>query len=242
MTGTAQTDIVARLRERIRRIEGIGEAGGRGTLRLGLEAVERALPDGGLPLAGVHEIRGGEDGAATGFCAALLARLQAGDGRPVLWLERRRELYMPGLARFGLTPGSVLTVSDIVRDADMLWAVEEALQCGALAAVVGEIRAADFTASRRLQLAAEAGGVTCLLLSGLRHGGAATALSRWQVTGLPSFGDGTGVGSPCWRVELARCRNGRPAAWTLIWSPRGWAAVETASEESGLPDDLRAAI
>ncbi|MEN3976960.1 hypothetical protein [Emcibacter sp. SYSU 3D8] len=221
--------MTAMLRDRIRRIEGIGQAAGHPVLPLGMKPVDGALPEGGLPLAGVHEVRG--DGAATGFCAALLARLHDTDGRPVLWLERGNDLYMPGLVRFGLQAGSVLTVSGISRDADMLWAIEEALHCGALSAVVGEIRAADFTASRRLQLAAETGGVTCLLLGEAGRGGAATALSRWQVTAMPSLPDGSGVGWPCWRVELARCRNGRPATWTVVWSPKGWTAISAAETE-----------
>lgn len=230
---------VAVLRDRIRRIEGVGQAAGHPVLPLGMTPVDRALPEGGLPLAGVHEVRG--DGAATGFCAALLARLQGVDGRPVLWLERGSDLYMPGLNRFGLKPGTVLTVSGISRDADMLWAIEEALNCGALSAVVGEIRAADFTASRRLQLAAEMGGVTCLLLGEAARGGAATALSRWQVTSMPSLPDGAGVGWPCWRVELVRCRSGRPAAWTVVWSPKGWTAITEAGGMERLPDDIRIA-
>ena len=239
MPGNMNNSAVAVLRDRIRRIEGIGQAAGHPVLPLGMKPVDRALPEGGLPLAGVHEVRG--DGAATGFCAALLARLQDMDGRPVLWLERGNDLYMPGLTRFGLKPGAVLTVSGISRDADMLWAIEEALNCGALSAVVGEIRAADFTASRRLQLAAAMGGVTCLLLGETARGGAATALSRWQVTSMPSLPDGAGVGWPCWRVELARCRGGRPAAWTVVWSPKGWTAITEAGEMESLPDDIRIA-
>ncbi len=240
MAGIRHDQILAGLRERIRRIEGVGEAAGHGILALGMEAVDRLLPEGGLALAGVHEVRGSGDGAATGFCAALLARLSRVDGRPILWLERGEDLYMPGLARFGLKPGAVLTVSGISRDADMLWALEEALHCGALSAVVGEIRAADFTASRRLQLAAEAGGVTALLLSEGQGGGAATALSRWQVTSAPSLGDGMpGVGWPCWQVELVRCRNGRPAAWTVLWGQDGWAAVEGMTDGAELNPGIR---
>ncbi|MGE0668309.1 MAG: ImuA family protein [Sphingomonadales bacterium] len=239
---TGNSSVVAVLRDRIRRIEGVGQAAGHPVLPLGMDPVDRVLPEGGLPLAGVHEIRG--DGAATGFCAALLARMKAGDDRPALWLERGNDLYMPGLTRFGLKAGSVLTVSNISRDADMLWAIEEALGCGALSAVVGEIRAADFTASRRLQLAAEAGGVTCLLLgeSGrgrMGTGGAATALSRWQVTSMPSLPDRSGVGWPCWRVALSRCRNGRPAAWTVAWGPKGWAAIPETPAQETLPFDFR---
>ena len=238
---TGNSSVVAVLRDRIRRIEGVGQAAGHPVLPLGMEPVDRVLPEGGLPLAGVHEVRG--DGAATGFCAALLAKLYAAAGRPVLWLERGNDLYMPGLTRFGLKAGSVLTVSGISRDADMLWAIEEALGCGALSAVVGEIRAADFTASRRLQLAAESGGVTCLLLGEAargKAGGAATALSRWQISSMPSLPDGAGVGWPCWRVALSRCRNGRPAAWTVVWSPKGWTAITEAAVRETLPLDFRA--
>lgn len=236
---TGNENLVAALRDRIRRIEGIGQAAGHPVMPLGMAPVDGVLPEGGLPLAGVHEVRG--DGAATGFCAGLLARMHAMDGRPVLWLERGDDLYMPGLARFGLKPGAVLTVSNIRRDADMLWAIEEALGCGALSAVVGEIRAADFTASRRLQLAAEAGGVTCLLLGEEKRGGAATALSRWQVTSMPSLPDGAGVGWPCWRLELSRCRNGRTAAWTVVWSPKGWTAIREAVVQDTFRIDLKIA-
>jgi protein ImuA len=237
MTENANSSTLAFLRERIRRIEGVGEAAGHPVLPLGMAAVDRVLPEGGLPLAGVHEVLGRGDGAATGFCAALLGRLWALDSRPALWLERGEELYMPGLVRFGLPPGSLLRVTGIVRDADMLWAVEEALRCGALSAVVGEPRAADFAASRRLQLAAEAGGVTCLLLGEAGRGGAATALSRWRVTAMPSVSDGTGVGQPCWRVELLRCRGGRPAAWTAVWGAQGWTAI--AEADPPLQKELR---
>lgn len=38
--------------------------------------------------------------------------------------------------------------------------MEEALKCGGLAAVVGEVQDISFTASRRLQLAVEQSGVT----------------------------------------------------------------------------------
>src|SRR5688500_6112948 len=113
MPRNMNSSVVAVLRDRIRRIEGVGEAAGHPVLPLGMKPVDRALPEGGLPLAGVHEVRG--DGAATGFCAALLAQLHAMDGRPVLWLERGNDLYMPGLNRFGLKAGAVLTVSGISR-------------------------------------------------------------------------------------------------------------------------------
>ncbi|MCH7694501.1 MAG: hypothetical protein IID50_13750, partial [Proteobacteria bacterium] len=72
------------LRARIRRLE--RHAPERddppGALALGAPEIDGALPWGGLPRASLHEIIGG-DGAASGFCAALLARF-AGDRGSVL--------------------------------------------------------------------------------------------------------------------------------------------------------------
>mgnify|MGYP001545034377 CR=1 FL=1 len=35
------------------------------------------------------------------------------------------------------------------------------------------------------------------------------AMTRWRVASLPGEGD------TCWRVELARCRGGKPNAWIM---------------------------
>ncbi|MFN3231479.1 MAG: ImuA family protein [Alphaproteobacteria bacterium] len=230
---------LAGLRDQIRQIEGVGEAAGHPVLPLGIPAIDEALPEGGLPLGGVHEVRGpgavSGSGAATGFCAALLARLAAQDGRPVLWLSRGEDLYLPGLMRFGLRPGPLLTVSRIAKQADMLWAMEEALRCTALCAVVAEIRDADFTASRRVQLAAETAGVTGFLLSEGTGAGASTALTRWQVRAAPSLPTGLpGVGMPVWQVDLLRCRAGRPGSWSVIWDEGGWSALEPMPRQAAL--------
>ncbi|MBF0372754.1 MAG: hypothetical protein HQL39_04970, partial [Alphaproteobacteria bacterium] len=48
--------------------------------------IDAVLPWGGLPLGCLHEVAG-EDGAAAGFCAVLLARL-ARRG-PVVWCSAR---------------------------------------------------------------------------------------------------------------------------------------------------------
>ena len=55
------------------------------------------------------------------------------------------------------------------RDArDALWAMEEGVRCAGLSAVIGELwgdpRALDFTATRRLAVAAERYGVACWLV------------------------------------------------------------------------------
>lgn len=215
--------LLAGLRDRIRRIEGIGGVGGR-VLSLGVPELDGALPDGGLPLGCLHEVAGHElageaPGAATAFAAALLARLTGREGAagPAVWIVRGRDLHAPGLAAYGLLPDRLIAVR-AARDADALWAMEEALRCRRLSAVLGEVGTLDLTASRRLQLAAEAGGVTGVLLrTGRAASGASAAVTRWRIVAAPSVPDEPGVGAARWRAELLRCRGGRPGSWLLEW-------------------------
>jgi protein ImuA len=92
----------------------------------------------------------------------------------------------------------------------LLGALEESLRCRGLAAVVGESEAVDLTQSRRLQLAAEAGGVTGILLRRSPAREASVAVTRWQVWSATTLGD-----RPRWRLSLIRCRGGRTGDWVL---------------------------
>ena len=208
-------------------------SGGPAAVRLGLAGLDRALPWGGLPRGALHEVAarnigGCEVPAATGFCAFLLSRLVAPEsgaaGGPVLWCQRESlihedgALYGPGLAAFAGLAERLVVVRGR-RDSDVLWAMEEGLRCPALAAVVGEVEHLDLTASRRLQLAAEASGVTALVLRP-RHDGLtpSAALTRWRVAAAPGRGGvgHGGVGAIAWDVDLWRCRGGGvPRRWCL---------------------------
>lgn len=220
-----RTVLIETLREQVRGLErGAGGAQAQ-TLPLGDPALDLAL-HGGLPLACLHEVEPGkaewDDGAAAGFSLALLARLLAGDRGRVLWVGPRLDLYGPGLADFGLDPGWFI-LARVRGERDALWALEEGLRCPALAAVVGEVGALKRTASRRLQLAAEAGGVTCLLLRRpLRpsrdKAEPSAAVTRWRVAAAPSEGTPGLIGPSRWRAELLRCRGGIPGAFIVEWN------------------------
>jgi protein ImuA len=208
--------LLAGLRQTIRRLEGNGEAGR--SLPLGVPALDDHLPGGGLALGCVHELAPaalGDEGAATGFAAVLLRTLARERGR-VLWLSRRGDLHPPGLAGLGLSPEPLL-LARLHRDQGALWAMEEALRCRGLAAVLAEVGTLDLVASRRLQLAAEDSGVTGLLLRPANaRTDASAAVTRWRLACLPA---GTGDGQEPWRwrwaVELLRCRGGHPGRWRL---------------------------
>jgi protein ImuA len=206
---------LAGLRARVRAIERGAAYGGlrRRAAPLGAAGLDAHLPGGGLPLGGLHEIEGGraewDDGAATGFCAGLLARLldavpeRRRDNKPVLWVSPWRDLYAPGLRAFGLDPGRLIQVraGGGAAGTEVLWAMEEGLRCARLAAVVGELDALERGPGRRLQLAAEASGVTAFALRrGLRparpgRAGASAAVTRWRVEALP-FARGPGARGP----------------------------------------------
>ncbi len=227
---------LAALRDQVRRIES-GQGGARRqrpVLPLGLPALDEALPGGGLPLGALHEIEGEraewDDGVTLGFCLAILARLNAassgsGGGRPrhVLWVSRSGDLYPPALTALGLDPGRFILVR-AKGEADLLWAMEEGLRCRRLAAVVGEVEGLDRLAGRRLQLAAEASGVTAFALHRRfrprrRGRDASAALSRWRVTAAGSCDaqDEMFIGRPRWRLDLLRCRGAAPGSWQVEW-------------------------
>ena len=140
-------------------------------LTMGVENIDAILPGGGLARDALHEVVGRAgygralDGAALAFAAVLAAR-QAAAGctsgtNYVLWCLSGQGLYGPGLAAFGLTPERLILVRGR-DDQQRLWAMEEGLKCPDLAMVVGEVGRLDLGQSRRLQLAAEASGVTAL--------------------------------------------------------------------------------
>ena len=233
---------VRSLRARVASIErgaAYGDGSGRGEkgiLPLGLAEIDQTLPAGGLACGEVHEISGS---AVGGFAAWLAGRLVRHAGGAVLWCVKpgsTSQLYGPGLAAFGLDVGRLVIVRSR-RRADMLWAMEESLRCSSFAAVIGECDdAINLTASRRLQLAAEAGGTTGFILrrGGIHRGGvqrssitaagddpkvtSSACSSRWEIdactgisnTGAPGMGPSWGTSSmgTRWQVSLKRCRGG----------------------------------
>ena len=207
---------LAELRRLIARDAGIVEA--RAALPFGVAAIDRALPGGGLALGAVHQIcesgpRGSYAAMGMLFAAGILARLAG----PVLWCLHSRDLFAPALARVGLHPDRVI-YCETWKDAEILPAMEEGLRHHDLAGVVGELTRLTLTPSRRLQLAAEASGVTALVVSraGTDAPEANAAVARWGLSAAPSDRtDAIAMGRPRWRVELQRCRGAAPNTWIV---------------------------
>ena len=135
---------------------------------VGLAPPIDAALGGGLVCGALHELAPTAPvhlGAASGFAAAIAARASLGR-REILWIATDYAVaegggpYGPGLDLFGLA-SSHLLVLRVTKPVDVLWAMEEALRCRALACVIAELTGegemADLTATRRLTLAAREG-------------------------------------------------------------------------------------
>ena len=157
------------------------------------------------------------DGGWAGF---LLA--QVDPAKPVLWVQDRMAILESGRVH---PPG--LPTQDLIhveaRDArDALWAMEEGVRCAALSCVIGEIwgdpKTLDFTATRRLAVAAERSGTPCWLV---RLGGTANlsgARMRWRIASAPSLVndlDPKAPGLSAWDAELFRARGAVPGRWSI---------------------------
>ncbi|TXI09553.1 MAG: hypothetical protein E6Q63_04990 [Novosphingobium sp.] len=167
------------------------------------------------------------------------------DSRTFLWVQDKATLrlsgrpYLPGLPA-DLRHRLIHFASATPEDA--LFALEEGLRCRDMAFVMGEIggnpRALDFTASRRLSLAAEKHGVPLWLvrLDARRDLGAARM--RWEVGPAPSprpRWNAHAPGTATWRADLFRAHTFHPGQWTLR-DDDALLVAEPALPESRTPD------
>lgn len=159
------------------------------------------------------------DAGWTGFVLQHLAPT-----KPLLWVQERMAILESGRVHpAGLGPLGSSLVHVEARDAKAaLWAMEEGLRCTGLGGVIGELwgdpQALDFTATRRLAVAAERRGVACWLI---RLAGAANlsgARERWRLASAPSLAhpfDPKAPGTPRWTADLFRSRHRAPATWLV---------------------------
>jgi len=208
------------------------------TGRLDLDmAVLQTATSGGLALGRVHLVSGGpQDGAATGFATAILRKLlQQNPDQALIWclpaMPRTGIPFADGLAALGLDPARIIFVCES-HPLRAIAASEEALAADGVAAVMCEYgplaEKSDLwlKAARRLQLAAESGRTTGIMLG--PSAPAAGFETAWHIS--PSQKP-SATGSqpiltqkerqqdwqPCWQAELKHCRGGRPAKVTLYW-------------------------
>ena len=186
-----------------------------------LGPINNAFPNQIFPLGAIHEflVPSAECGSASaGFIAGIISAIMRGRG-VLLWISASRALFPPAVSLFGIKPEHIIFIS-LRKEKDVLWAMEEALKCEGLAAVVAETASLGFTASRRLQLSVEESRVTgFILLHKPANQGTTACVTRWQISSLPSQlpDELPGVGFPRWKVDLLKVRNGKPGSWEVEW-------------------------
>lgn len=235
-----KAEIIAQLQRDILPLQGFKPTPNGIAVDMGLGSMKYAFPNQTFPLGAIHEFcfsQAADSAATIGFIAGIIAILMQRGGA-ALWISSSRTVFPPALKSFGIAPDKVIFV-DLQKEKDILWAMEEALKCDGLAAVVGELRDLSFTASRRLQLAVEQSRVTGFIVRRDPHSLSANAcVSRWEITSLPSeLPDNLpGVGFPRWNVDLLKIRNGKPGCWKLEWTGKRFRHI---SRVTSLPQEQR---
>src|SRR5215218_9915500 len=199
--------------------------------------IDRAL-GGGLACGALHELAPTAPihlGATSGFALAVAARA-SGEQRQVLWVITDYAAgegggpYGPGLDLFGIASARLLMLR-VPKPIDVLWVMEEALRCRALACVIaemtGEGAVADLTATRRLALAAREGisaqnsGFGLLIRHRITSVPSAAA-TRWEIAPALSRPDALGartggMGRARFDLSLRKNRRGPSGRWIIEW-------------------------
>ena len=157
-----------------------------------------------------------------------LATRFAGEGQRIVWIGRAcwptfQLLYAMRDPSQEMSLSRLLAQSvflDPLTDAERHWAIAPALRCAGVKVVVADGSGLSETASRRLQLAAEAGHTLGLLARPPHELACASwAATRWLVTPQKE----TEARAMAWEIELMCCRGRHPGPevprrWTMEWT------------------------
>ena len=221
MITSFKANIIAQLQKDILPLQGFKPVPNGTGVDIGLGPINIAFPNEIFPLGVVHEFICAvtEDvSASCGFISGILSSLMHSGGAGI-WISSSQTVFPTALKSFGIDPHKIIFIN-LKKEKEIAWALEEALKCDGLAAVVGEVRELSFTVSRRLQLAVEQSRVTGFILRPNPRNLTTTAcVTRWKITSIPSMlaDDMPGVGFPRWNVELLKVRNGKPGTWQIEW-------------------------
>jgi protein ImuA len=235
-------------------------------LRTRIESVEKhprlARPDEAnpdstrlldVPQGFVHEVFTASrrnTGAALGFALAAARRMQSAQRPAILLMQLARDSqdigvpYAAGLGGYGIDPDTIVLCRPDTT-VELLWAVEEAIACRAVAAVIADVgheaKVLDFTATRRLSLRSSAGGSSVFLIRYGTEREATAARFRWRIepvaSGQVPF-DPRAPGRPRWQVDLEKGRLGSrtdPLNWTLDVTENGFVLAEPQKRPEALP-------
>jgi protein ImuA len=133
---------------------------------------------------------------------------------PLVWILPAHIPELPMLHGLPRGVGERLHLFRPNGETNLLWCVEEALRAASLSLVIAEPeRPMSLTAARRLQLAAEAGRTTGLMLIRQDAGSNATE-TRWKCEPLAS----PAADSTLHHWDLNKNKKGTTGSWVVNWS------------------------
>jgi len=233
----SRSQTVQLLRERIGRLE-LPAAVEPSYLSCGSEVLDGLLPFQ-LRRGVLVEWLSAETGSGASTLALMAAREACQAPRACVVVDRRGEFYPPAAASQGLDLGRLIVVRP-QSTADGIWALDQALRCAGVGAVVNWQDRLDALTFRRLQLAAATGGTLGLLIrpeSARRE--PSWAEVRWLVQPLPTA-EGAHARRRL-RVELLRARGGAAGGAANVEIDHETGAVRLAASLAPATTDRRAA-
>jgi protein ImuA len=218
--------------------------------RNGIEAL-LAAPGGLLQEIFLDEQR--STGTGLGFALGLTRTLFTPARRAILYLQLAAETqeiglpYAPGFAPLGIDP-ETLVLCRVETTVELLWAMEEAIGCRAVASVIADIslgdKDVDFTVSRRLSMRTASTGASAFLIRYGTGREASAARLRWHVMPAVSGGhryDASAPGPPRFAVTLEKSRLGAKAqrlegqTFELDWVDHGFVIAGRAPRHAAIP-------
>jgi protein ImuA len=202
----------------LRRLERPGSRHARPRIATGCGPLDLALPGHGFLRGSLVEWLGDGPGCGAGMLALRAAREACREGGALVVIDPQRHFYPPAAAAWGVDLQNTIVVRATQRKQGQ-WALDQALRCPHVAAVVAWPQQLDGRAFRRLQLAVETSGCLGLLV----RPAAAQRESSWADVRLLISPVGHALASdkrnntahqepPAlnWRlkIELLRCRGG----------------------------------
>jgi protein ImuA len=226
-----KTHIISQLRKDILLLQGFKPLNAE-TNDSPLAIIKDSFPNATFPVSAVHEFfcTNSEDNSAScGFISGIVSSLMS-TGAPTVWISNTENTFPPALKQFGIDPGKIIFISS-KKPKEVLWAIEEALKCDCVAAVIGEINEISFTESRRLQLAVEGSKATGFLVRQNPRNLSTACVTRWRIKSLPTEKKSIlpGIAFPRWNVELLKVRNGKPGSWQMEWRGEKFHLIQQAT-------------
>lgn len=177
-----QSNLINQLRNQIRSAETAGRIHGEARVSSGCAAVDRLLPESGYQRGTlVQWLTGG--GQAADYLSLLSAKQAAQDGGAIVIFDPHSQFYPPAAAAIGINLDNLIILKNASTpsnssaysshsspqrsrtslgnrelDNDLLWSIDQALRCPAVAAVWGPIERINERWFRRFQLSAESSG------------------------------------------------------------------------------------